>query len=346
MTDNQWNDLKTFIGGGSLDYAPVGFIIDSPWLPGWNNISTIEYYASDKLWWETNIKALKTFPDVWFIPGFWSEYGMCTEPSAFGSRMVWSDKTLPHAGKVIGDINDIEHLVKPDVRTDGMLPFIIQRLKTYEPQIKDEGHNIRFAVSRGPLNIASFLMGTTELMMAMMTSPVQVHLLLGKITDFIKDWIDYQKSCFSSIEGLMVLDDLIGFIGETEFAEFATPYFREIFSMAGTDVKLLHNDANGLVTAAHLKDMSVDIFNFSFEHSFKEIFELAGPGVTLLGNIPPRDIMASGSESDVRDSLRRAFRERPDDARIIWSVGGGMAPDVPSVNIKAFINEVDRLSGK
>jgi len=346
MTDNQWNDLKKFVKGGKLNYTPVGFIIDSPWLPGWNNISTIEYYCSDKLWWETNIKAVNTFPDVWFIPGFWSEYGMCTEPSAFGSRLVWSESNLPHAEKLIKNIDDIELLARPDVRTDGLLPFIIQRLKTFEPQIRDEGHNIRFAVTRGPLNIASFLMGTTELMMALMTNPEQTHLLLRIITDFIKEWIDYQRSCFETIEGLMVLDDLIGFIGETEFREFVTPYFREIFIEADTDIRLLHNDASGLVTASHLSDMSVNIFNFSFEHSIKEIFDISGADVTLLGNIPPRDIMASRDEDQVKSSVHQAFREAPPGARIIWSVGGGMAPGVTTGSINAFIDEIGRLTGE
>ncbi len=46
MTDKHWADLKTFISGGKLDYTPGGFIIDSPWLPGWNNISALDYYSS------------------------------------------------------------------------------------------------------------------------------------------------------------------------------------------------------------------------------------------------------------------------------------------------------------
>ncbi|MBN1388185.1 MAG: hypothetical protein JW965_07040 [Bacteroidales bacterium] len=346
MTDKQWSDMKAFINGEKLDYDPVGFIIDSPWLPGWNNISTIEYYASDKLWWETNLKAVNTFPDTWFIPGFWSEYGMCTEPSAFGARLVWSEISLPHAGKVLRSIQDIDDLVKPGVETDGLLPFIIQRLKTFESQITDAGHRIRFAVTRGPLNIASFLMGTTELMMALMTDPEKVHILIRKITDFIIDWIDYQKSCFNSIEGILVLDDLIGFIGENEFREFVIPYLREIFTSLAVPVKLLHNDANGLITAANLKEITANVFNFSFEHSIKEIYELAGPDIVLLGNIPPRDIMAAGNESDVWDAIRQENDNMPADAKVIWSVGGGMAPGVPTENIIAFMETVHEKGKK
>jgi uroporphyrinogen-III decarboxylase len=340
MTDKQWSDMKALANGEKLDYDPIGFIIDSPWLPGWNNISTIEYYASDKLWYETNLRAINTFPDAWFIPGFWSEYGMCTEPSAFGARMVWSETSLPHAGKVLDSIDDIDNLVSPVVETDGLLPFVIQRLKTIEDRITDAGHRIRFAVTRGPLNIASFLMGTTELMMALMTDPEKTHTLIRKITDFINEWIEHQKSCFNSIEGIMVLDDIIGFVGENEFREFVIPYFHEIFSSAALPVRLLHNDANGLITAANLNEISANVFNFSFEHSIKEIYELAGPDIVLLGNIPPRDIMAAGNETDVRNAVSKEIKNTPGDAKVIWSVGGGMAPGVPTGNIIAFMEAV------
>ena len=52
--------------------------------------------------------------------------------------------------------------VGPDPRRDGLLPFVVKRLQHCRPRIEAAGHAIRFAVSRGPLNVASFLMGTTE----------------------------------------------------------------------------------------------------------------------------------------------------------------------------------------
>ena len=343
MTNNQWFDLKAFIDGQEINYRPVAFIVDSPWLPGWNNISTIEYYTSDRLWWETNIKVVNSFPDVWFLPGFWSEYGMCTEPSAFGARMVWSEKSLPHAEKVINDINDLDSLPTPDVKTDGMLPFMINRLKTFEPLIIENGHNIRFAISRGPLNIASFLMGTTELMMAVMMDPEKVHQLIRRLTNFIKNWIIYQKECFPSIEGLLILDDIIGFIGENEFREFVSPYFSEIFSCLDVPVRCLHNDASGLITASHLKEMNVNIFNYSFEHTNLEISNLAGPGITLLGNIPPRDVLAAGSENDIKKAVDNQWDNTLSETQLIWSCGGGMPPGVSNENLKAFIERVNSL---
>ena len=87
MTNKQWEELLAVIAGKSTTPKDIGFIIDSPWLPGWSGITTLDYYTSDEIWFKSNLKAIETFPDVTFLPGFWSEYGMCTEPSAFGARV-------------------------------------------------------------------------------------------------------------------------------------------------------------------------------------------------------------------------------------------------------------------
>lgn len=342
MRNSAWDDLKRMIKGDVLPYRPAGFIIDSPWIPGWFGISTVDYYASDELWLKANLEVQRRFPGAWFMPAFWSEYGMCTEPSAFGSRMIFMEESLPHAERVMRDISEADLLPQPDVKRDGMLPFIISRLRNNGKAIRDADHQIRFAIARGPLNIASFLMGTTEFMMALAMNPDGSHRLLGKITDFICDWLCWQKECFPSIDGILLLDDIIGFVGEAEFAEFVIPYFRRIFGTTDSAVRFLHNDADGLITAAHLKEMGVNMFNFSFNHTIGEIRELAGSDIVLVGNIPPRDVMAAGTPDDVRNAVVKAFRETDDYSRVVWSVGGGMAPGVKDENIEAFIEAVER----
>ncbi len=340
MRNSSWDDLVKMIDGKDLNYLPVGFIIDSPWIPGWYGISNVDYYSSDELWLKSNVKVAELYPEVWFMPGFWSEYGMCTEPSAFGSRMIFLEKSLPHAERVITGIEQADSLPVPNVKTDGLLPFVISRLRNNEDSIRRNDHQIRFAVARGPLNIASFLMGTTEFMMALALEPDASHRLIRKITDFLCDWLAWQKECFPSIDGVLILDDIIGFIGEAEFKEFVLPYFERIFSCTDPKVRFLHNDADGLITAKHLKEMGVNMFNFSFHHSLGEIRELAGPEIVLVGNIPPRDVLAAGTPGMVDEAVSKTFGEVRDYKRIIWSTGGGMPPEVTNENIKAFIKAV------
>jgi len=43
MTDSQWNQLLAVLRGEPLDPLPVGFIIDSPWLPQWCGHDIADY---------------------------------------------------------------------------------------------------------------------------------------------------------------------------------------------------------------------------------------------------------------------------------------------------------------
>ena len=339
MTDQQWEVLKKTIRGEKSTPLPVGFIIDCPWLPNWYGVKILEYFSNDQLWLNANLKAISDFPDVMFLPGLWSEYGMCTEPSAFGARCTFPPNEFPHAHKVIMTADDIETLPAPNPRTDGLLPFVLNRLKIAQPWIEKVGHKIRFAVARGPLNIASYLMGTSEFLTLLMMDPEKAEKLVKKITAFLKDWLELQRETFPSIDGIFLLDDIIGFVGEAEFRTIGLPYFKELFE---TDVSVgfLHNDALCTVSAPFLPEMGVNLFNMGFDISLNEVKRLTGNKVTLLGNIPPRDVLASGTPGDVSRVTTELINSLEDRSRIILSCGGGMPPAVKSENIAAFLHAV------
>jgi uroporphyrinogen-III decarboxylase len=338
MTNKEWNKLLAVMNGEKVTPLPVGFVVDSPWLPGWAGMSMLDYFTSEQMWFEANLKAIRRFPDMIVLPGFWSEFGMYTEPSAFGAKCSWQENELPFPEKIINDVRDIESLGRPDPQKDGLLPFVLNRLKHYQSLIEREGHSIKFAVSRGPLNIASFLMGSTEFLMAIRTDPDQISKLLGIVTDFIIDWLKLQIEMFPSIDGVFMLDDIVGFLGDEDFKQAALPYLERIFQSFDVSVKFFHNDAPGIVSAPYLERIGINLFNFSFQHTISQMKELANNHVTLLGNIPPRDVLAEGTPEDVAESVKSALGSVSDTSRIILSCGGGMPFGVSTENIEAFLS--------
>lgn len=340
MTDLQWEQLKKVINGEKVTPLPVGFIIDCPWLPNWYGKTILDYFTNDDIWLDANLKVLREFPDTMFLPGFWSEFGMCTEPSAFGARTTFPGDEFPFAHRIIASAEDVEKVPQPNPSIDGMLPFMLNRLKLAQPKIEAAGHKIRFSVSRGPLNIASYLMGTTEFITMMMMEPEKTHELLRKITDFLKDWHDLQRETFPSIDGIFMLDDIIGFMGEEEFCTFGLPYFKELFDPK-VSVRFLHNDAPCRVSAPFLPEMNVNFFNMGFDVPLTELRVLTGNKVTLLGNIPPRDVLASADKELLVTTAREMVAALGGDTtRIVFSCGGGMPPGVTSENMKLFIDTV------
>ena len=341
MTDKQWNELVAIANGEKQDKLIPGFIIDSPWLPNWYGIKILDFFTSDELWLKANLKAMETFPEVIFLPGFWSEYGMCTEPSAFGAKCVFWKDEFPFADKIIHSTEDINNLKVPNPETDGMLPFMLNRLLNCQPAIEAAGHKIRFSVSRGPLNIASFLMGTTELMTTMMMEPEAVHKLMRVITDFLKAWHKTQWNAISSIEGTMMLDDIVGFIGEEEFLEFGFPYIKEIYDDTPAKVKFFHNDADCKMSIKHYPALGINLYNPGLDMSLAEMMEVTDNKTTILGNIPPRDVLAAGAPADVKKAVKEMLAGAKNLDRLMPSCGGGMPPKVSTENIRAFIEALN-----
>ena len=336
MTDHQWNQLLLAVKMGSAQRPPVGFIIDSPWLPNWCGVSILDYFTNEEIWFQANRKAIETFPEALFLPGFWSEFGMCTEPSAFGSKCVFYPNEFPFAEKLIQDPAQISGLAEPNPKTDGLLPFMLNRLRSTRGRIEDMGHKIRFSVSRGPLNIASFLMGTTEFLTALKTDPGPAHKLLKLLTAFLKNWHDLQRQSFDSIDGMLVLDDIVGFIGEKDFLEFGYPYLKDLFN-ADVAVRFFHNDAECAKSIKYYAELGINLYNPGIHNRIGDLFGMCGNKLAILGNSPPRDVLAKGTPEEVKAAVKTLRSEIPDSARVILSCAGGMPPGVSTQNLKAFV---------
>jgi uroporphyrinogen decarboxylase len=268
---------------------------------------------------------------------------MCTEPSAFGSVSMWGEDDFPFAKKVLRSPAEVERLEKPDPRKHGLLPFVIKRLQHLQPEIEAAGQKIRFAVARGPLNIASFLMGTPEFLEAIKTDPELMHQLLTIVTDFLVDWIAYQREVFPSIDGIFLLDDIVGFVSRRDCEKFAVPYLTRAFD-ADVTVKFFHNDAPCKASAPLLEQTGINLLNFGIQHTLTEMKSWTNNRIALLGNVPPRDVLAEGTPEDVKRSTTEMLNALEDRSRLIVSCGGGMPPHAPTENIKALISTVEELT--
>ena len=339
MTESQWQTLLAAVRGESLKPLPVGFIIDSPWLPNWYGVNILDYLASDEVWFAANKKAIETFPEAIFLPGFWSEFGMCTEPSAFGSKCLFHENEFPFAEKTILTEEDVDKITEPNPASDGLLPFMLNRLTRNRSRIEAMGHRVRFSVSRGPLNVATFLMGTTEFLIMLGTDPDRTHKLLRVITNFLVKWHARQRAAVDSIDGMLVLDDIVGFIGEDDFKEFGLPYLKELFA-APVSVKFFHNDAECAQSVKYYPDIGINLYNPGVQMTVNQLHEATGNHLTILGNIPPRDVLARGTPDEVRAVTRKLLAETGNRARLLPSCGGGMPPGVTTENIRAFIETI------
>jgi len=342
MNKEQWNTIKKCAAMEPVEKTPVGLIVDSPWIPGYVGMSTMDYFTIPEKWFEANMKVKKDFADVIFIPDFWVEYGMALEPSGFGSKINFYENSTPTVEHLIKSFEDIEFINSiglPNPKTDGLMPFALNLYKNMEYKVREAGESVKIVAARGPLTIASHLMGLTEFLIAIKIDPVNVKRLLKTTAALTKNWLEAQAEVLSEVEGVMILDDIVGFLSKEDYLEFAHPYMKEIFNSFSGNVKIYHNDTDNPVCYEFLEELGVNIFNFTHKQKISKVRELVGNKVCLLGNIPPLDVLGKGTPETVKTATKECLDEYADNKGLIISSGGGASPGTPAENILAMVKE-------
>ena len=346
MTNQQWEIMKKAARCEKLDNIPVGMIVDSPWTPGYCGVSTIDYYTDMGIWLKCQEKIKADFPEVIYAPDYWVEFGMAAESVAFGCRANFYDYQPATIQHLIDDVDDVENLVLPDPNpeSDGLMPLAINYYKRVEKALKGTPEGIKMVAARGPLNIASFLLSVPEFCMAIKLYPDETHEILKKTTKLVIKWLKAQMNALgdSNIEGILVLDDICGFLSEEDYLEFAHPYLKEIFSSFDVPVKMFHNDnfGNNYITFPYIADLGINMFNFSFSADIVKARECLGDKVCIFGNVPPRDILTYGTPQDIIKVTKETLDKYGSKEGIIISAGGGASPGMSKDNFRAFIDAV------
>ncbi len=337
MRPEQWIAFRRAATRSPDAGTPVAAIVDSPWIPGYLGIGHHDYYFDSAVWFEANLRIAREFPDIVFIPSWWAELGMAAEPSAFGSRIrFWPDHT-PDQTPMLRRIEDAASLPAVNPCTDGFMPLILRRYREYKARIVDAGYTLPMVAARGPLCIASFLRGVTEFLTDLTDAPEAVHQLLALTTRVSIDWLAAQAEAIGDgVEGILLLDDIVGFLSLRAYREFAQPYLRQICdSFPAGWVKVYHNDANVRPFLAELPETGFDVLNWSHKVSVKEAWEKTGGRMALMGNVPPLEIGVRGTPEMVASAAAAVLADAPMTG-LILSVGGGVSPGMPKENLQAL----------
>ncbi len=219
----QWTQFRRAAKREAGAETPLALIVDSPWIPGWAGMSHLDYFLDPAQWLEANLRVMGEFPDVIFFPGWWVEYGMGIEPSAPGSRLhLWPDRPSDQT-PALQRLEDVESWPALNPQADGLMPFALHRYRTLKQRIFDAGYTLPAVAARDPLCLASFLRGVPRLMTDLVDAPEAAHRLLEAATHTVIEWLK-AEAIGPTVEGILVLDDIVGFPSPRAYREFAHPY--------------------------------------------------------------------------------------------------------------------------
>ena len=347
MTDKEWSGLLAFLGGEAGRRVPAGLIVDSPWIPGYCGVDTVDYYSDPDIWLSCQDKVRSDFPELLLLPGDWVEFGMASEPSSFGCPVrFYHDQTvgIGHLITSAEELEELDDLPVPDPKRDGLMPLALSKIRRLRGPLMERGRRMRIVAARGPLNIAGFLMTIPEFCVAVKTDPDRVCRLLDKTTELVVRWLEAQAEAAGEIGGILLLDDICGFFSEEEYLKFAHPRLKRIFDHFSVPVKMFHNDnfGNRYTTFPHIADLGVNLFNFSFQADLGEAARLLGSKVAILGNLPPLELLTRGTPDEIAKAVNAQLESKPEYCRLMLSAGGGASPGMPKENLRAMLEALSR----
>ena len=234
-------------------------------------------------------------------------------------------------------MEDLADLTPPDPASDGFCPLILHRYATLKQRVFDAGYTMPVVAARGPLCTASFFRGVTQFMMDLMDEPEAAKRLLDLCTTLTIDWLKAQAAAIGPcVEGILVLDDIVGMIGPDDYEEFAHPYLTRICAAFPADwVKVYHNDAGVEACLERLPDTGFDVLNWGKQTDIASAAARLGGRMTLMGNVAPLDIGVRGTPEQVEQATLEVLRKAAGHPMIL-SVGGGVSPGMPAANIRAM----------
>jgi uroporphyrinogen decarboxylase len=337
MRPEQWEIFKSAARLEHPMQVPMALIIDRPWIPGYVGVKHMDCVLDRVVWFNSHLKVHQEFPDIIFIPSWWMEYGMAAEPSALGAKIkLWQDNT-PSEYHTLYHLEDIEKFPEYEVEADAFMAMTLHRIRMERQRIADAGYITPIVTSRGPMCTAGFVRSTTDFMIDLVENAEGAHKLLDLCTRLIIDWLQAQANAMGpQVEGIFILDDIVGFVNEDHYKEFCHPYLKRICDAFPKDwVKIYHNDASVEACLNYLPDAGFNVLNWGKQTDIADVIDRVGRRMCLMGNVNPLEIAVRGTPEEVYDETTLVLEKSGGDG-IILSVGGGVSPGMPRQNIIAM----------
>jgi uroporphyrinogen decarboxylase len=317
--------------------VPIALIVDSPWMPGFLGMNTLDFFLYPDAWLEAHLRVLERFPEVVFVPGFWIEYGMANEPSAFGAPILWHPDSPPALRSIELPPERWAELPHVDPERDGLMPLVLRRLERLERGGLKEPHRVRFAAARGPLTLAQHVLGMTRFLEATLAAPEAASAALEVFTATVIAFLRAQLSRLREPVGILLLDDVPGLLSPQSFDEVARPYLQRVFHAFPDLLRIYHNDTPCPHLLSRIGQLDFEVWNFSHEMDIAQVRQAVAPRIALMGNVAPLDVLARGEAPQVFAAARECIAKAAAGGGFILSAGGGLSPGTGAEQIDALV---------
>ncbi len=259
---------------------------------------------------------------------------LSVEAEAFGCEIVFSDNEIPTVSHPIAsDSAAIESLVVPTVGA-ARIPETLTCARLSAAGI----NRPVFGGIIGPFSLAGRLADMTEMMIMAASEPELAHALLEKATVFLVAYAQAIKE--TGVAGIVIAEPAAGLLSPDMFAEFATPYLRQMILPLkdASFMTVLHNCGNCRNQVGHMLAASPDALHVGNAVDILDILPQVPANISVMGNLDPVGILKTATAETVYAQTATLLERTSTFPNYILSTGCDVPADVPAANLDAFFN--------
>lgn len=348
--------VRVALSGTPPDRVPVGPFVGAAAAP-LVGASLRDYYtdgaviarAQHALWQAVGHDILVTAADTYYIA------------EAFGLKTTHHEHALPTVDKpLLTTLEEVDALRRPNPETDGRMPVYLKALE--ELRVLTGSQVALRGTGTGPFSLAAYLLGEQAFLTLLADldcgergeeDRLRLHRLLDLMADttaaFLRAQIDrgvhlaYLGDSLASAE----------MISPTMYRAYALPYHQKVFASAKahaaaagrTVFTLLHICGANQASLAAFAETGADLLEIDHKVPLAEARQLAGPAVSLIGNLDPVQTLLLGTTERVFVESGRAIREAcVADGRFILGSGCFVPPGTPLENLRQMVAAAESLN--
>ena len=263
---------------------------------------------------------------------------LSVEAECFGSTIRVSDDEVPTViGSIVNDEDDAEALKVPEVGT-GRSGIYVEAIAKVSKMIEDRPV---LAGVIGPFSLAGRLLDVSEAMIYCYDDPDMVHVVLEKVSEFIKNYILAFKA--AGANGVVMAEPLAGLLSPALAEEFSAEYVKKIIAQVQDDefIVLYHNCGNCTIQQIDsILTTGSPILHFGNAIDIKEMMTHIPPDVVAAGNVDPASQFKNGTTESIREATLKVLEDCASYNNFVISSGCDIPPMSQWENIDALFDAV------
>ncbi len=264
---------------------------------------------------------------------------LSVEAEAFGAKLTMVDGEVPTViGEMLSVDNDgiegAEALAVPTLET-ARIPLYIEAARLAKSYVTDRP---TFAGIIGPYSLAGRLMGVTEALMNCLCEEEFTHIVLQKVTAFLKAYAKAFKA--AGLDGIVMAEPLAGLLSPDLEEAFSAPYVKEIVDAVQDESFLViyHNCGPNVADMTEsLVTNGAAAYHFGDAVDLVTLLEKMPRDKVVMGNISPSGEFVSGTPESMTAAVCDLINRAVPYDNFVLSSGCDIPPHASWENIKAFV---------